>query len=243
MNVQEHNTSSTGWFLVTGATRGIGLGIARELASHAPVIVTSRSPVECELSENIRNIICDSSDVHDVENVSRSLVSTYGPPSGIVHNVSIAIDKLHIHYKNDDVMALLNTNIVSVFAWHRFLLPAMIQQQKGSIIFISSVSAIKGNTGQSAYAASKAALSGMMLSLVRETARFGIRVNTIAPGIIDTDMIKKIPCDKFSKLSNEIPARRIGTIEDVSRVVAFFMSDDSRYITGQFLAVDGGLTS
>lgn len=129
------------------------------------------------------------------------------------------------------------------FIAHQSLLPAMFEAKSGSIVFITSVSgAVRGNAGQTAYSASKAAMVGLCRSLALETGRFGIRVNCIAPGVINSELLNSIPADKLKALSRQIPLRRIGQPADVASSVRFFLNEESQWITGQCLVVDGGMS-
>ena len=137
----------------------------------------------------------------------------------------------------------MNTNLNAIFYWNKHLLPPMIMQGEGAVLLMSSVTAIKGNVGQSAYGASKAAMIGLGRSLALEMGRFGIRVNCLLPGIIDSDMTRAMPADALKGLRKQIPLRRLGDAQEVARVSAFMIGNDSRYMTGQTLVLDGGLTA
>lgn len=152
-------------------------------------------------------------------------------------------DGLHIHQNAQDWQAVLNNNLISAVNWNQTLLPAMMTQGEGSIVFMSSVSALKGNSGQTAYAASKAAMIGLTRSLAREVGRFGIRVNCLAPGLIDGEMVQAIPEAHLKAMRQNIPLRRLGRTQDVARAVAFLAGEESGYLTGQTLVLDGGLSA
>lgn len=133
--------------------------------------------------------------------------------------------------------------MISMINWNRVLLPAMLTQRRGSIVMMSSVSALKGNVGQTAYAASKAAMSGIARSLALEVGRFGIRINCLAPGLIRTEMLEEIPAQKLKEMRQSIPLRRLGETDDVLQAVAFLIGEGSQYMTGQTLVLDGGLSA
>lgn len=137
----------------------------------------------------------------------------------------------------------METNLNAVFYWNKHLLPAMISQGEGALLLMSSVSAIKGNVGQTAYGASKAAMVGLGRSLAQELGRFGIRVNCLLPGIIDSDMTRNMPPEALKGLRKQVPLRRLGTAQEVASVTAFMIGEESRYMTGQALVLDGGLTA
>jgi 3-oxoacyl-[acyl-carrier protein] reductase len=138
---------------------------------------------------------------------------------------------------------VLRTNLDGTFMMTRAVAPHMIERGNGAIVQISSVSAFKGNIGQTNYSASKAGMIGFTRSLAIELARFGIRVNAIAPGFIDTDMIREISPTRREALSKQIPVRRIGTVAEIAHVVEFLISPHASYLVGQVIAVDGGLTA
>ncbi|MEH1318720.1 SDR family oxidoreductase, partial [Citrobacter farmeri] len=148
-----------------------------------------------------------------------------------------------IHQNARDWQEVLGNNLVAVVNWNRILLPAMMTQGSGSIVFMSSVTAVKGNSGQTAYAASKAAMIGLTHSLAREVGRFGIRVNCLAPGLIEGEMVQAIPEARLKAMRQNIPLRRLGRTQDVAHAVAFLAGEGSRYLTGQTLVLDGGLSA
>ncbi|EJW6755921.1 SDR family oxidoreductase, partial [Escherichia coli] len=190
---------SGNWVLVTGASRGIGRKIVQTLSDSTNIVFTGRCPESIkqtkELCTNSRFLVtgyvCDNNSEDDIKTLSDKLINTYGAPLGIVHNAGITKDSIHINQTSDDWLAVLDTNLVSVFRWHKYLLPSMMYNGDGSIIFMSSVSAIIGNPGQTIYSSSKAALHGLTKSLAHEVGRFGIRVNCIVPGLIKSEMVEE----------------------------------------------------
>lgn len=244
MNTQE-------WILITGGSRGIGRALVKHFAQKYNVVFTWLSQQiqaemleqECaELPGQVVGYCCDGRDNLQVTKLAAQLLTERGAPLGIIHNAGITRDALHIHQAEQDWYDVINTNLNSVFHWHSVLLNAMMMQGRGSIVMMSSVSAIKGNTGQVAYSATKAAMTGMARSLAREVARFGIRVNCILPGLIETEMMQKLSDAERKKLRALIPLRRIGSEDDVIQAAEYLMSDASSYMTGQSLVVDGGMT-
>lgn len=240
------------WVLITGGSRGIGRALVTELAKSWDVVFTWRSNQlqsdeiinSCEeLVGLVTGYRCDGSNEADIEQLAPILLDKYGPPGAIIHNAGISDDSLHIQQSSDSWRNVLDTNLSSVFYWNKHMLPSMMMQGEGVILLISSITAIKGNIGQSAYGASKAAMIGFSRSLSLEVGRFGIRVNCLLPGIIDSDMTRAMPADALKVLRKKIPLRRLGNVQEVARVSAFMISDDSRYMTGQMLVLDGGLTA
>ncbi|MDA5235764.1 SDR family oxidoreductase, partial [Escherichia coli] len=223
---------SGNWVLVTGASRGIGRKIVQTLSDSTNIVFTGRCPESIkqtkELCTNSRFLVtgyvCDNNSEDDIKTLSDKLINTYGAPLGIVHNAGITKDSIHINQTSDDWLAVLDTNLVSVFRWHKYLLPSMMYNGDGSIIFMSSVSAIIGNPGQTIYSSSKAALHGLTKSLAHEVGRFGIRVNCIVPGLIKSEMVEEIPKVKLIFLQEKILLRRLGEQQDVANLVEFLLS-------------------
>lgn len=239
--------------LITGGSRGIGQSLVNHLLPEWNIVFTGRNmagidrTLQCARSRSTSNWVkgyrCDGSDEAGVEKLATSLLSEFGAPSAIIHNAGMTIDALHIHQKARDWHEVLENNLVAVVNWNRILLPAMMMQGSGAIVFMSSVTAIKGNSGQTAYAASKAAMIGLTRSLAREVGRFGIRVNCLAPGLIDGEMVQAIPETRLKAMRQNIPLRRLGRTQDVARAVAFLIGEGSSYLTGQTLVLDGGLSA
>ncbi|CNK16010.1 acyl-carrier protein [Yersinia mollaretii] len=240
------------WVLITGGSRGIGRALVEELAKEWDVVFTWRSGEQqsseviksCEgLPGSVTSYRCDGSNEADVDQLAPLLLDKYGPPGAVIHNAGITGDSLHIQQNGDNWRNVLDTNLNAVFYWNKHLLPQMMMQGEGAVLLMSSVTAIKGNIGQSAYGASKAAMIGLGRSLALEMGRFNIRVNCLLPGIIDSDMTRAMPADALKGLRKQIPLRRLGDVQEVARVSAFMIGDDSRYMTGQTLVLDGGLTA
>ncbi|HEM6801123.1 SDR family NAD(P)-dependent oxidoreductase [Citrobacter koseri] len=241
------------WILITGGTRGIGLTLVSQLLQKWNVVFTGRSEVSVAQAINkvkgtstsawVKGFCCDGCDEENVEKLATMLINDLGAPLAIIHNAGITNDALHIHQNANDWRYIMDNNIISVINWNRLLLPAMMTQGRGSIVLMSSISALKGNCGQTAYAASKAAMIGLTHSLAREVGRFGIRVNCLAPGLIESDMLTEMPAEKLKALRQNIPLRRVGRPEDVANAVEFLTGPESSYITGQVLIIDGGLSA
>lgn len=239
------------WVLITGGSRGIGRALVEELAKEWNVVFTWHQSEQqsndvikhCEGTVGwVESYRCDGSMQADVDALAPLLLEKHGPPGAVIHNAGITNDGLHIQQHADNWRRVLDTNLNAVFYWNKHLLPKMMMQGGGAILLMSSVTAIKGNAGQSAYAASKSAMLGLSRSLALEIARFGIRVNCLLPGVIDSEMTQAMPADALKGLRKQIPLRRLGDVAEVARVSAFMIGPDSRYMTGQALVLDGGLT-
>ncbi|RCX00590.1 MULTISPECIES: SDR family oxidoreductase [Kosakonia] len=240
---------SDSWILVTGGNRGIGSAIVNELRSDNNIVFTSRStkssPDENNQSSKtfIEHVVCDNCDVVQVETVAKDLLNRYGPPKAVIHNAGVTQDELHIRQSIEQWRNVIDTNLNAIFYWNKYLLPEMMANGDGVILLVSSVTGIKGNIGQTVYGASKAAHFGLARSLALEVARFGIRVNCLAPGVIDSDMTHNLSPDALKKLRSQIPLRRFGSVEEVAKVARFMISEPCQYMTGQTIVLDGGMTA
>ncbi|MEB4673596.1 SDR family oxidoreductase [Enterobacteriaceae bacterium G50] len=241
------------WMLITGGSRGIGQALVTHLQSRWNIVFTGRNEdainhtmlkaQTLNTSTWVRGFCCDGSDEAEVSTLAARLLADYGAPSAIVHNAGMTKDALHIHQTANEWREIMDNNLISIVNWNHQLLPAMMTEGHGSLVLMSSVSAVMGNSGQTAYAASKAAMMGLTRSLAREVGRFGIRVNCLAPGLIESDMIQAIPEQKLKALRQNIPLRRLGHPQEVAQAVAFLTGEGSRYMTGQTLILDGGLSA
>jgi 3-oxoacyl-[acyl-carrier protein] reductase len=240
------------WILVTGGSGVIGRATVLELAKEWNVVFTWHSGEEqsqslltlCEsLPGRVEGIRCDGRDEAMVNDRAAKLIERLGAPYGIIHNAGITLDALHLLQTSDNWRQVMDTNLNAVFHWNKPLLPAMIAQREGAIVMMSSVSGIKGNVGQTAYAASKAAMIGLSRSLAVEVGRFGIRVNSLLPGFIDSEMLQSLTKEKMAAIRSLIPMKRLGQPEEIASAVAWLVGDGSRYMTGQTLVIDGGITA
>ena len=232
--------------IVTGGTRGIGKQIAKDLLiSGAKVAIIGRNKdtlnqVQKELSE-IGETISFSVDVKKASNIdiiTKNIVEKWGKIDILINNAGITKDKLLIKMKEEDWDEVININLKGAFNFTKHVIPNMLKNKFGKIINITSVVGIKGNAGQANYCSSKAGLIGLTKSTAKEYGVKGMNVNAIAPGFIQTDMVADIDSEKFSK---NISLARQGTPSDISSLVCFLCSNDSSYITGQVISVDGGL--
>lgn len=236
--------------LITGASRGIGQSISIILAQNgAHVICVSRNINDVQaVADKITNqkfvasaASCDISSTHNVTELVKDIIEKHGRIDILINNAGIASDNLLMRMSEDDWDNVLNVNLKAAFTAIKAASRTMIKQRSGRIINISSVVGLMGNAGQVNYAASKAGLIGMTKSVAREFASRGITANCIAPGYIETEMTNKLKDEVKSSLNEQIPLGRIGNVEDIAYAVAFLASDEASYITGQTLAVDGGM--
>ena len=236
--------------LITGASRGIGQSISIILAQNgAHVICVSRNINDVQsVADKITNqkfvasaASCDISITHNVTELVKDIIEKHGRIDILINNAGITSDNLLMRMSEDDWDNVLNINLKAAFTAIKVASRTMIKQRSGRIINISSVVGLMGNAGQVNYAASKAGLIGMTKSVAREFASRGITANCIAPGYIETEMTNKLKDEVKSSLNEQIPLGRIGNVEDIAYAVAFLASDEACYITGQTLAVDGGM--
>ena len=234
--------------LVTGGSRGIGLGIAEELAkAGAKVAIFGRNGDAAAAAaaglpgSGHGGFACDVADSAAVDAAVKAAEEQVGPVDILVNNAGITRDNILMRLKDEDWDDVLNANLKGAFHMTRALTRGMMKRRDGVIINVSSVVGLMGNAGQSNYAASKAGLHGLTKSVARELASRGIRCNCIAPGYIRTDMTAELSEDQTAALMSQIPLGRLGEPEDIAGVVRFLAGPAGRYITGQILAVDGGM--
>ena len=236
--------------LVTGATRGIGKAIASQLGQQgATVIGTATSDAGAEsisayLKEQGvtgRGMKLNVSDADSIEQVIKSINEEFGALTVLVNNAGITRDNLMMRMKEDEWDDIMNTNLKSVYRLSKQVMRGMMKARNGRIINITSVVGVSGNAGQANYAASKAGVIGFTKSLAQEIASRGVTVNAIAPGFIQTDMTSALSDDQKEKMSANIPAGKLGQPEDIASAVVFLASDESAYVTGTTLHVNGGM--
>ena len=237
--------------LVTGATRGIGKQIALCLAKEGYDIALNYRSENEELT-NTKNelenlgikvlpVQGDVSNYEDCERFVKEIIENLGQIDVLVNNAGITKDMLLMRMKKEDFEQVIDVNLVGTFNVTKNVINYMLKAKSGRIINISSVVGVSGNAGQTNYSASKAGIIGFSKSLAKEVASRNILVNCIAPGFIQTDMTSVLKDEVKEEIAKNIPLKRMGTPEDVARVVKFLASEDSSYVTGQIIHVDGGM--
>lgn len=238
--------------LVTGGSRGIGRAICLELARQGCNIAlcyagnqqAAQETVAACQSLGVKAVAyrCDVSSNEEVKHMTAEALKKFGAIHILINNAGITRDGLLLTMKEEDFTSVLDTNLKGAFLCMSALSRSMIRQRYGRIINLSSVVGLHGNAGQCNYAASKAGILGLTKSAAKELASRNITVNAVAPGFIDTDMTAALPEHTRTSMLTTIPANRLGQAEEVAKAVAFLASDHSAYITGQVLAVDGGMS-
>ena len=236
--------------VVTGAARGIGRAIVLELLKQGRTVAGIDMNAEqlAELETLVRTsgfeVITRCVDITNTDKFTQileELTSQHDGISILVNNAGITRDNLLIRMSDQEFDQVLAVNLRAAFIAMRVAARSMMRNKFGRIINISSVSGVMGNAGQTNYSASKAGLIGMTKTVARELAKKNITANCVAPGFIDTEMARKLPEPVIEGAKELIPMKRLGLVEEVARAVAFFASDESGYITGQVLCVDGGM--
>jgi 3-oxoacyl-[acyl-carrier protein] reductase len=237
--------------LVTGASRGIGKAIALELAKNGAKVVVNYAGSEARANEVVDEIKsiggeaiaiqADVSNSADVVSMVKETISTYGSVDVLVNNAGITRDNLLMRMKEEEWDAVINTNLKGVFNTTKAVTRQMMKQRSGKIINIASIVGVSGNPGQANYVAAKAGVIGLTKTTAKELSSRNITVNAVAPGFISTDMTDELTEEVKAEMLKMIPLARFGTPEDISKIVRFLASDDSSYMTGQTLHVDGGM--
>lgn len=237
--------------LVTGASRGIGAAIAKRLAADGFRIVVNYAGNTAKAEEVVSAIVdtggeaiavqADVADAEQVKALLKTALDTYGQLDCVVNNAGITRDGLLMRMKEADFDAVLNTNLKGAFLVTQAATRPLLKTS-GRIINIASVVGITGNPGQANYVAAKAGLIGFTKSVARELASKGVTANAICPGFIETDMTDELTEAQRNQTLDQIPLKRFGQTDDIASLVSFIASDNARYITGQTLAVDGGMT-
>ncbi len=237
--------------LVTGASRGIGHAIAVELAKQGANVAVNYSGSEAKANEVVdeikalgREAIAIQSNVGDsdsVQNMVKEVISTFGTVDILVNNAGITRDNLLMRMKEDEWDDVININLKGVFNCTKAVTRQMMKQRSGRIINIASIVGVSGNPGQANYVAAKAGVIGLTKTAAKELASRNINVNAIAPGFITTDMTDKLPEEVKAEMLKQIPLAKFGEPRDIANVVLFLASEQSNYMTGQTLHVDGGM--
>ncbi|MFT7560343.1 MAG: 3-oxoacyl-[acyl-carrier protein] reductase [Flavobacteriales bacterium] len=236
--------------LVTGASRGIGAAIATALGKSGLIVIgtatseagaasiSARLVEECVAGEGM---VLNVTDVDSVSTLIKAVQAKYGAPQILVNNAGITKDNLLMRMSEDEWFDVINTNLSAVYRLSKGCLRGMMKKRWGRIINISSVVGQMGNAGQTNYSATKAGVMGFTRSLAKEVGSRNITVNAVAPGFIDTDMTKDLDEDQKNLMLGAIPLGRLGQPEEIAKVVLFLSGDDSSYITGETLHVNGGM--
>lgn len=237
--------------VVTGASRGIGKATALKLAQLGATVIVNYNgaqeaakEVEKEIKSfggNVCIMQCDVSSFASCESLFSKIIEEFGRIDILVNNAGVTRDGLLMKMSEADYDTVVDTNLKGTFNCMRFVSRQMIRQRSGRIVNMSSVSGVLGNAGQANYSASKAGVIGLTKAAARELAGRGITVNAIAPGFINTEMTAVLPEKAKEKARTQIPMEQFGEVEDIANSVAFLVSEDARYITGQVLCVDGGM--
>ena len=233
--------------LVTGASGGIGGAIASALHGQGAVVALSGTRREAldakaaELGDRVYVVPCDLSDPEAVNGLIGEADTAMGAVDILVNNAGITRDNLAMRMKDEDWQAVIDVNLTATFRLARASLRGMMKRRWGRIINITSIVGTTGNPGQVNYAAAKAGLVGMSKAMAQEVASRSITVNCVAPGFIQTAMTDALPEEQREKLSQAIPAGRLGEVSDISAAVSYLASEEAAYVTGQTLHVNGGM--
>ncbi len=244
--MKEQSTGQTA--LITGASKGIGRAICIELAGDGCYTVLNYHfdkagadrtlELVREAGGNGETIPFDVRDASVVEKIVEDIAERCGPIDILINNAGIIADGLFMMMSQKSWHSVIDTSLNGFYNLTRPVIEQMVRRKKGSVVSISSASSLMANRGQANYSAAKAGLNAASRSVAAEVARLGIRVNVVAPGLIDTDMVKNAP---VKEIKNMIPMARLGRPEEVAKVVRFLCSDDASYITGQVISVNGGM--
>lgn len=237
--------------IVTGASRGIGRAAAESLLKAGCSVILNARPsneasasfaeLEAAYPDRVATVLGSVTDSATASALAQSAMSRHKRLDILVNNAGILRDKLIGMISDAEIEELFGVNVIGLIKITQLAARVMARRKSGSIVNVSSIVGRRGNSGQTVYSATKAAVIGATLSAAKELAPMNIRVNAVAPGLIDTSMIKSIPEDKRKSLEAHIAMGRVGSPEDVANTILFLASDLSSYVTGQIIGVDGGL--
>lgn len=233
--------------LVTGASRGIGRAIAEKLVEKGATVIgtatteNGANAISQYLGDKGKGFALNVTSQESIEEVINAVNSQYGDIDILVNNAGITRDNLLMRMKEEEWQDILNTNLTSVFRLSKALMRSMMKKRYGRIVTIGSVVGSTGNAGQANYSAAKAGLIGFSKSLAREVASRGITVNVVAPGFIETDMTRALNDEQRATFLAQVPVNRFGDPKEIANAVAFLVSDEASYITGETLHVNGGM--
>jgi len=236
--------------IVTGASRGIGRATAVELAKTGYYVVINYNASEAAAAETLSQVqaagsageVCkfDVANAEEVKEALAKIVEEHKRIDVLVNNAGVTADGLFMMMGEEEWHKVINTTLNGFFNVTKPILREMVRKKRGAIVSVSSISAMSPSRGQANYAAAKAGINAASSSLAKEVARFGIRVNVVAPGPVDTDMLAGMPMDA-SMIKAVIPMARLGKPEEIARVIRFLCSEDASFITGQVIAINGGM--
>jgi len=235
--------------LITGANRGIGMAILKTLSESGCIVIgTSRSEAGVKVINELIGdkdkgcgLVLDVKSQDDISKANKIIKETYGSVTILVNNAGITMDNLLLRMSNEEWSDVIETNLNSIYKVTKEFIKDMMKLRFGRVINISSVVGLSGNAGQTNYSSTKAALYGFTKSLAKEVASRNITVNSISPGFIETDMTSKLKEDQKKALIDSIPLSRMGSADELAKVVKFIASSDASYITGENINVNGGL--
>ncbi len=236
--------------LVTGASRGIGRAIALALGKKGATVVGTATTEEGAdkinqyfKKENIKGVglALDVCDLESIKITIAKITEQFGPVSILVNNAAINRDNILLRMKPEQWDAVIDTNLNAIYRVTKLCLKSMLKSRWGRIVTITSVVGVTGNPGQANYTAAKAGVIGFSKSIAKEMAAYGITVNTVAPGFVDTDMTRNLTEQQQEQIMSQIPMKRMGQPEDIAKAVIFLTSNEADYITGQTLHVNGGM--
>ncbi|MGA3398570.1 MAG: acetoacetyl-CoA reductase [Acetobacteraceae bacterium] len=231
--------------VVTGGTRGIGAEISRALKAQGRTVVAiyagnDEAAQAFQAETGIRTWKCDVSDFEACKQAVEQITAEVGPIEILVNNAGITRDATLQRMTRDMWEAVIDTNLGSCFNMCKLTFPAMRERKFGRIVNVGSINGQAGQYGQVNYAAAKSGIHGFTKALAQEGARYGVTVNAIAPGYVDTDMVRAVPGEVLQKIVSRIPVGRLGRAGDIARGVAFLTADDADFVTGSTLSINGG---